>query len=66
MTIEQLEEMAKAHDGHVSILKFTTGYKVVFGTPRLTEKDSGVLRAITSVKSLTEALRIAEILKPEF
>lgn len=65
MTIEQLEEMAKAHDGHVSILKFTTGYKVVFGTPELTEKDSEVLRAITST-DLSGALRIAEILKPEF
>ena len=34
--IQVVEEMAKNEaDGHVSMLKFTTGWKVFFGTPNL-------------------------------
>jgi hypothetical protein len=32
----ELEEIAKAEaDGHITILKFTTGWKAAFGTPNL-------------------------------
>ena len=34
--IQIVEELAKNEaDGHVSMLKFTTGWKVFFGTPNL-------------------------------
>jgi hypothetical protein len=35
-----LEEMAKSQaDGHITIMRFTTGWKVVFSTPDLLAGD---------------------------
>jgi hypothetical protein len=38
-------------DGHLAILKFTTGWKVTFGTP-----DRQEISELQSFESLTEAL----------
>jgi len=50
--IEKAELLAKEKtDGHLSILKFTTGYKVFLGTPNL---DIGENREkISKMKSFT-------------
>lgn len=57
--IQIVEEMAKNEaDGHVSMLKFTTGWKVFFGTPNL---DIGEEREhvanLQSFESLERALQ---------
>jgi len=57
--IQQAEALAKEKtDGHLSILKFTTGYKVFLGTPNL---DIGEEREnisnMNSFSTLEEALQ---------
>ena len=53
-------EAKRLHDGHYAIFSFTTGYKVVFGTPDL---DSGQgrsqLAAMPSFPTLQEELLAA-------
>lgn len=47
----------KNHDGHLTIMKFTTGWKTMFGTPNL---DSGrgreEVRSIPMSKNISESL----------
>jgi len=38
-----IEIANKDYDGHFTIFKFTTGYKVVFGTPGMDVKDRKIL-----------------------
>lgn len=55
------------YDGHVTIMKFTTGYKVVFQTPpSLDEDDREVLQRIPSGMNLYEALEYANSKYPSF
>ena len=47
--LETLERIAnEAFDGHLTIMKFTTGWKIVFGTPNL---DIGGRSEITKLKT---------------
>jgi hypothetical protein len=47
--IELLELVSLLHaDGHYTILKFTSGYKVMIGTPDL---DNGCRSAISKIKT---------------
>jgi len=52
-SLSRLEEKAKeVADGHYTIMKFTTGYKVMIGTPEGRED----IRNIKSSKTLEEAV----------
>jgi len=56
--IQTVEEMAKNEaDGHVSMLKFTTGWKVFFGSPNLDiGKEREYVANLQSFESLEQAL----------
>lgn len=62
-SIEQLlaacEEIAKLHDdGHMTIYRFTTGWKVTLGTPRMELEEQVVLsKDIEGGMTLREALK---------
>jgi hypothetical protein len=61
MTVDQLLAIAEAvalkrHDGHLSILRFTTHWKVVFGTPALFEGARDLLGRATPKLTLKAAL----------
>lgn len=69
MKTEELMELVikKAnhkHDGHLMIIKFTTGWKVVFGTPQLHD-EIPILQAIEGGLSLRDALHLAIIQEPK-
>lgn len=57
--VKEVEEMAKNEaDGHVSMLKFTTGWKVFFGTPNLdVGEEREKIGKLQSFESLEEALQ---------
>lgn len=46
----------KEFDGHITILKFTTGWKIVFGTPYLYDKTDSLVDKYTKYDSLQEGL----------
>jgi hypothetical protein len=47
---------ADKHDGHVTLFKFSTGWKVFEGTPTLLWPDCAVLAQMEPHESLSEAL----------
>ncbi len=51
------------HDGHVMLIKFTGGWKVVFGTPDL-KTDVPILQSIDDTLELRDALHLAIIQDP--
>jgi len=57
--IKKAEVLAKEKtDGHLSILKFTTGYKVFLGTPNLDiGKERKNISNMNSFATLEEALK---------
>jgi hypothetical protein len=56
-----LEAVAKRRaDGHITILKFTTGWKCMVGTPDLNSGCRKEIRNLQSYKTLREAI-IAEL-----
>jgi hypothetical protein len=65
--MKDIELIANAEfGGHVTIMKFTTGWKVVFGTPALWEEDRSVISDLPSRMSLLEALDVAKALRRDF
>jgi hypothetical protein len=57
--LKKLEQEAKKRsDGHFTIMKFTTGYKVLFGTPDLTDYRQK-LQLLDGFKYLEDALENA-------
>ena len=62
MTVDQLLAVAETialqrHDGHLSIFRFTTNWKVVFGTPpHLFESVNEVLSRVTAKPTLKTSL----------
>lgn len=55
------------HDGHVTIMKFTTGWKVVFGTPIMDQADREYLwNSIPGEASISAAMKHAIANRPEF
>lgn len=40
------EELAKRHDGHFTLMRFTTGWKAVFGTPDVWVEDRAAIFAL--------------------
>ena len=66
--LEHAERLAvQQADGHVTIMRFTTGWKVMLGTPEMTAEFTGEnfeitgggygdVQKITAFKSLQEAL----------
>ena len=53
--LELLAETAKRHaDGHVTILRFTTGWKVVFGTPDLSPYGREQIEAVPIAATFEE------------
>ena len=51
------------HKGHVMLIRFTKGWKVVFGTPDL-KKEIPILRSIDDTLGLDDALYLAIIQDP--
>lgn len=51
------------HNGHVMLIKFTGGWKVVFGTPDLKD-DIPILHSIDDGLTLRDALHLAVIQDP--
>ena len=51
------------HGGHVMLIKFTGGWKVVFGTPDL-RKEIPILKSIDDSLGLKDALHLAVIQDP--
>jgi hypothetical protein len=69
LTDHLLEKVCKLaeqnHDGHVTLMKFTTGWKVMFGTPHFSPGEIEYLsRCFPGEQTLSEALRTA-ILHPK-
>lgn len=56
---KNLESLRSRHDGHCTIFFFTTGVKVIGGTPDLTHEFSALLESIPSYGTLDEAIRYA-------
>ena len=54
-----LAKAAAEHDGHVTLMRFTTGWKIIFGTPSLDLEDQGTLRTMDARMSLGAALDYA-------
>jgi len=50
------------HDGHYTAMKFTTGYKAVFGTPDIAFADRERIYSMETFKTLREAF-ISAILR---
>lgn len=49
---EKLEELAdNICDGHYTIMKFTTGYKVMFGTPEVVRDELNAIEACTTLEA---------------
>lgn len=64
LTLEQamraLEDVANTkYDGHYTILKFTTGYKVIFGTLDMNDEDREYIQKRKGFKSLKDAISYA-------
>lgn len=59
--MQELQEMSnKLHDGHYSIFKFTTGYKVAFGTPELFGYTGRFqVQLLPNFKTLNQAIEFA-------
>ena len=54
------EEIAIAkRDGHLTIMRFTTGWKVMFMTPDMTQEGRQEVYEIASVEDLGTAIRNA-------
>jgi hypothetical protein len=45
------------HDGHLTILRFTTGWKAVFDTPDIEDEDRGYIFAMRTAPTPEEACR---------
>lgn len=55
--IKGIEEYANKHyDGHYTIMKFTTGYKVVFGTPEFTRRQYLYIWNLPIYKNIVAAI----------
>jgi hypothetical protein len=51
------EDFADSHeDGHLTIMRFTTGWKIMFGTPELTIDGRDEIWRLATFKSLEAAL----------
>lgn len=51
-SFEKLEGLAdNISDGHYTIMKFTTGYKVMFGTPEVVRDDMNDIEACTTLEA---------------
>ena len=62
--LELVEKRADAkYNGHLMMVRFTTGWKVVYGTPSLQESVP-ILQAIDDTLSLRDALHLAIIQEP--
>ncbi len=59
--MQELQDMAdKLHDGHYSIFKFTTGYKVAFNTPDLfSGLGMSQIQMLPNFKTLPQAIEFA-------
>jgi hypothetical protein len=56
--LERAEAVAaKEWDGHLTIMRFTTGWKAVMGTPDIWNDDRGRIRRIPTASTMAEALR---------
>jgi hypothetical protein len=67
LTGQVVELAEKNHDGHVCFMKFTTGWKVVFGTPHnLTPTMRDVLETMPGKMLLRKAMEFALIHEPFF
>lgn len=54
------EEIAVAkHDGHITIMRFTTGWKVMFYTPDMTQDGRNEVLHIAGAEDLGTAIRNA-------
>ncbi len=84
-TLKLLDEVERIADkqlgtmkGHVTLFRFTTGWKVLFGTPELNFEydadspdpfdngDNGKVARVNPDMSLKEALQYAILVKPNF
>lgn len=55
--LDLLEEIAKrSYDGHVTLLRFTSGWKVVFGTPFMEQENRRILEKKPAKMTLEEAI----------
>lgn len=65
--IQKVLDLAdKHHDGHVAFLRFTNGWKVVFGTPPTDLQNWQVLAGIPCEMSHEEACKFAVNGRPVF
>lgn len=54
------EELAVAkRDGHMTIMRFTTGWKVIFRTPDMTQEERREVNAVAGAEDLGTAIRNA-------
>lgn len=54
------EEIALAkHDGHMTIMRFTTGWKVIFRTPDMTQEERREVFGVAGAEDLGTAIRNA-------
>jgi hypothetical protein len=49
----------RTHDGHLTIMRFTTGWKVVCGTPSLDQDGWSQLQALPNRADLAQSIRAA-------
>lgn len=54
------------YDGHVTIMKFTTGWKVMYGTPNMSDEDRKRLADLPGKMGLEQAISVAKTLNRGF
>jgi hypothetical protein len=55
--IKGIENVANdKYDGHYTIMKFSTGYKVIFGTPDLSDTGRAQIRQLRTYDNLVTAI----------
>ena len=54
------------YDGHLTIMKFTTGWKILFGTPTMDNDQRVMLDDLPSKMTLAEAIGVINELNRSF
>lgn len=63
MKIQKVANMY--YDGHYTLMKFTTGYKVFFGTPDFSDEGRKKIEEMPAFENVTTAIVNAVILRYE-
>jgi hypothetical protein len=57
--LEVFEHATKHYQGHFTLYSFSSGFKVVYGTPAMSQKDREILLTLPARMTLMQALKKA-------